>query len=54
MSRLTLAATFVLTVAVAAASYYIVERPILRLKYRRAQGPDRTRLNGPGTRRAPT
>ena len=30
-----LAVTLVLSVAVAAASYYIVERPLLRLKYRR-------------------
>jgi peptidoglycan/LPS O-acetylase OafA/YrhL len=31
----TLLGTLVLSVAVAAASYYLVERPILRLKYHR-------------------
>ena len=52
----TLLGTLVLSVAVAAASYYLVERPILRLKYHRLadligrrQGP-KTRPPRPGLR----
>ena len=30
--------TFALTVAAAAASYYLVERPVMRLKHRRREG----------------
>src|SRR5581483_4618425 len=33
--RVALVVTLVLSIAVAAASYYVVERPLLRLKYRR-------------------
>ncbi len=41
-----LAATIAISVAIAAASYYVLERPILRFKYRRREPPHAPPLRG--------